>query len=422
MKTTREKLADGVYLTHLPARKFKTSLLSAQFMTPVAEGTAAEQALLPAVLRRGTARYPDMGALSAELDRLYGAEIDYTVRKKGECQCVGFVASFIDDAFAPGGEKLLEPVTALLGQVLCDPARRDGRFLPEYVDGERTNLVDAIRSILNDKRDYADLRLLQEMCSGEPYGVSRFGDEASARALTEEDVHGAYDRLRSSAPLELFYCGSAELSRVRDALSSALAALPARTALPLPQSRKHPARSEVKRVTDEMDVTQGKLGMGFSCGEGSFSALMMGNTLFGGSSNAKLFMNVREKLSLCYYASSVFHRQKGIITVSSGIEFQNFQRAYDEILRQLAAVQNGELEPWELEGARSTLCSAYASVGDSQSKLENFWLGQTATGRSDTPEELAAGIRAVSAEEICAAMRSVSLDTVYFLKGEGAAE
>ena len=118
----------------------------------------------------------------------------------------------------------------------------------------------------------------------------------------------------------------------------------------------------------------------------------------------------------------MFHRQKGIITVSSGIEFQNFQRAYDEILRQLAAVQNGELEPWELEGARSTLCSAYASVGDSQSKLENFWLGQTATGRSDTPEELAAGIRAVSTEEICAAMRSVSLDTVYFLKGEGAAE
>jgi predicted Zn-dependent peptidase len=160
--------------------------------------------------------------------------------------------------------------------------------------------------------------------------------------------------------------------------------------------------------------------MGFTCGSDDVSALMMGNTLFGGSSNAKLFMNVREKLSLCYYASSLFHRQKGIITVSSGIEFQNFQKAYDEIQHQLKAVQDGKLEDWELEGARSTLCNAYATIGDSQSKLENFWLGQTATGRNDTPEALAEGVRTVSPERIYEAMKTVSLDTVYFLKGEGA--
>lgn len=420
MEKTRTKLAEGVYLTRLPARKFKTSLLSAQFMTPIAAETAAAQALLPAVLRRGTMCYPDMGALSTRLDELYGAEIDYTVRKKGECQCVGFVASFIDDAFTPGGEKLLEPVAELLGQVIGNPVTKDGRFLPEYVDSERTNLVDAIRSILNDKRDYADLRLLQEMCAGEPYGVSRFGDEKSAQALTGEQVYEAYTRLLSSAPLELFYCGSASAERVEAALMAALSNLPHKAVQAIPQSQCHTARKEVKRVTDLMDVTQGKLGMGFTCGSDDFSALMMGNTLFGGSSNAKLFMNVREKLSLCYYASSLFHRQKGIITVSSGIEFQNFQKAYDEIQHQLKAVQDGKLEDWELEGARSTLCNAYATIGDSQSKLENFWLGQTATGRNDTPEALAEGVRTVSPERIYEAMKTVSLDTVYFLKGEGA--
>lgn len=420
MEKTRTKLAEGVYLTRLPARKFKTSLLSAQFMTPIAAETAAAQALLPAVLRRGTMRYPDMGALSTRLDELYGAEIDYTVRKKGECQCVGFVASFIDDAFTPGGEKLLEPVAELLGQVIGNPVTKDGRFLPEYVDSERTNLVDAIRSILNDKRDYADLRLLQEMCAGEPYGVSRFGDEKTAQALTGEQVYETYTRLLSSAPLELFYCGSASAERVEAALMAALSNLPHKAVQAIPQSQCHTARKEVKRVTDLMDVTQGKLGMGFTCGSDDFSALMMGNTLFGGSSNAKLFMNVREKLSLCYYASSLFHRQKGIITVSSGIEFQNFQKAYDEIQHQLKAVQDGKLEGWELEGARSTLCNAYATIGDSQNKLENFWLGQTATGRDDTPEALAEGVRTVSPERIYEAMKTVSLDTVYFLKGEGA--
>ena len=422
MEVTRKKLADGVYLTYLPARKFKTSLLSAQFVTPLAEETASAYALLPAVLRRGTVTYPDMGALSARLDGLYGARVDYTVRKKGENQCVGFVASFIDDSFAPGGEKLLEPVAALLGELICDPATERGRFVPAYFESEKTNLIDAIRSIINDKRDYADSRLLREMCAGEPYGVPRLGSEASAEKLQPKKLYALYGRLIATSQLELFYSGSAGQDRVERALQSAFSTLPRENIRETPAVRDHAPRREVLRVTEALDVTQGKLGMGFACGSGDVPALLMGNTLFGGSSNSKLFMNVREKLSLCYYASSLYHRQKGIITVSSGIEFDNFQKAYDEILAQLEAVQKGDLEDWELEGARSALLNAYASMGDSQGKLENFYLGQAATGQSETPEELAEEVRQVTAQRIFDAMSTVTLDTVYFLKGKEAAE
>ena len=186
--------------------------------------------------------------------------------------------------------------------------------------------------------------------------------------------------------------------------------------------RPHPLRAEPLYLSECLDVTQGKLGMGFSCGSEDSAALLMGNTLFGGSSNSKLFLNVREKLSLCYYASSVYHRQKGLITVSSGIEFENYQQALDEIMAQLAAVQNGDLEDWEVDGARSTLLNAYASMGDSQGRLENFYLGQAATGQDETPEELAAKVREVSRDRILRAMSTVRLDTVYFLKGKEAAE
>ena len=154
MEMTRTKLADGVYLTCLPARKFKTSLLSAQFVTPLRQETASAYALLPAVLRRGTVSYPDMGAMAAYLDQLYGARIDYTIRKKGENQCVGFVASMIDDSFTPGGERLLEPVAALLGELICEPVTKHGRFIPAYFESEKTNLIDAVRSLINDKREY----------------------------------------------------------------------------------------------------------------------------------------------------------------------------------------------------------------------------------------------------------------------------
>lgn len=422
MEETRSKIAEGVYLTCLPARKFKTSLLSAQFVTPIRQETAAVYALLPAVLRRGTVRYPDLGSLSAELDRLYGAQIDYTARKKGENQCVGFLASFIDDAFAPGGEKLLEPVAALLGELICEPATRNGRFIPEYVDSEKTNLIDAIRGLLNNKREYADLRLLQEMCAGEPYGISRLGDEADVGKISASRLYSRYAELISTARLELLYSGSAPAERVTQSLLDAFSTLPREDIREPADTEAHTPRPEARTITEEMDVTQGKLGMGFSCASDDWAALMMGNTLFGGSSNSKLFLNVREKLSLCYFASSSYHRQKGLITVSSGIEFENYKKATNEILAQLEAVQQGRLEDWELDGARSTMRNAYASLGDSQGKLENFYLGQAATGQTETPEDMVRLIDTITPQRIFAAMGTVKLDTVYFLKGKEAAE
>ena len=420
MEATRVQLAQGVYLTYLPARKFKTSLLSAQFVTPLRQDTAGANALLAAVLRRGTVSCPDMGALSARMDHLYDASIDYTVRKKGENQCVGFVASFIDDCYAPGGERLLEPVAELLGELVCDPVTFHGRFVPEYFDSEKTNLLEAIRSLINDKRDWADSRLLSALCAGEAYAIPRLGDEETVDKLQALKVYDQYRQMISTAPMEIIYSGSADLERVRLALAAAFATLPREEVRAISAAEPHIGRETVQYVEDAMDVTQGKLGMGFSCGSSDMPALLMGNTLFGGSSNSKLFLNVREKLSLCYYASSLYHRQKGLITVSSGIEFQNYQKAYDEIKAQLEAVQKGQLEDWELEGARSTLLNSYATIGDSQGKLENFYLGQAATGRSETPEELAQAVSDMTAERICRAMETVRLDTVYFLKGKEA--
>ena len=421
MNMMRKTIAEGVSLTCLPVSKFKTGILSAQFAVPLTASAAGAVALIPSVLRRGTVNYPDMGRLSERLDNLYGARMDDTVRKIGECQCAGFVASFLDDRFVPGGERLLEPVTALLGELLCRPVTENGAFVPAYFESEKANLLDAIGSIRNDKRLWAGRRLLSEMCAGEPYGVSRLGEEADADALEGPDLYRRYRDLIQSAPLELVYCGSASADEVEDALREAFSALPRVSVRTLPAVRPHEPRPDVLHVSDSMDVTQGKLELGFSCDSDDYMALLMGNTLFGGSSNSKLFMNVREKLSLCYYASSVFHRQKNLITVSSGIEFGNYQPAFDEIMEQLRMVQEGRWEDWEIDSARSLLLNSYASMGDAQGKLENFYLSRAVTGLPDTPEQLADMVRAMTPERIIEAMRTVRLDTVYFLKGKEAA-
>ena len=172
-----------------------------------------------------------------------------------------------------------------------------------------------------------------------------------------------------------------------------------------------------------MDVTQGKLALGFrtggqTCWEKSFPALYLAVAVYGGTTLSKLFMNVREKLSLCYYASATLEKMKGLMTVSSGIEFDKYQTAKDEILAQLEAVRRGEIEDWELEGSRRTLISACRAALDDQGRQEDFWLGQTAAGLEEGPEEFAARLEGVTREQVAAAAGKLELDTIYFLKGK----
>lgn len=190
---------------------------------------------------------------------------------------------------------------------------RNGRFLTDYVESEKNNLIDTIRSIIDDKRDYADLRLLQEMCRGERYGIARLGEEADVRRITNQTLYRYYRELLGSAQLELFYCGSADPTRVQGALERAFAGLPRERLIePVPSVRLS-APEQPRYLSETMDVTQGKLSMGFRASSDDAPALLMANLIFGGYSNSKLFLNVREKLSLCYYAQSGYHRSKGII-------------------------------------------------------------------------------------------------------------
>ena len=418
MEPVRLEIAPEVNLDYVRSDKFKTGTLSVQLITPINEKTASFGALLPSVLRRGTMSHPDMRSLSTALDLLYGSSIGCTVRKKGENQCIGFAASFIDEEFVPGGEKLLEPMCDLLGELLLDPVTRNGRFLNDYVESEKQNLIDAIRSLRNDKRDWAEIRLMQEMCAGEPYSILRLGDEESAGRLSHHALYRHSGALLAGSRVEVIYCGSAEQQRVEDAVLSALAALPRGAAAPLPAMEQLPPRETPRMVTEVMDVNQGKLSLGYRCTTEDVPAMILANLIFGGTSNSKLFMNVREKLSLCYYASSSYARSKNIMTVSSGVEQKDCDRAMEEIARQLTAVQNGEWEDWEQDGALQAMLSSLTSLPDSQGALENYYLGQIATDAGETPEELTAALREVTKERIMAAARSAKLDTVYFLHGK----
>ena len=425
-EVTRKQIMPDTNLTCVRTDKFKTCCLSLSLITKLGRDDAAKNALLPRVLLRGTASYPDMERVNNTLDSLYGARILPLVRKKGEKHCVGFLADFVDDDFVSPGENILEKTAALLGEMLLSPATRGGLLLSESVESEKKNLIDEIRAGINDKRSYSLDRLFELMCADEAFGINKLGDEKSAAAITPMTLTKHYKSLIATSQLEIFYCGAHELQRVETALLSALESLPraGRAIEPSTDIRLGAVSPEPRSFTDRFDVNQGKLTLGFRLGKTmlspNYAALAVFNAVFGGSVTSKLFLNVREKLSLCYYASSIVEKHKGVMAVASGVEFSKFDEARREILAQLDAVRRGEITDWELTSARRAVITSVKATMDKPSGLEELYFDQAIASIKYTPDELAALCDGVTAEEVAGIASGIELDAVYYLTGNGA--
>ena len=425
MEFNRTELMPGVFLSHLRSDKFKTACMSVTLLTQLRRETAAMNAVIPFVLRRGTTRYSDMEQLSRRMDELYGAAVEPVVRRIGEIQCIGFYGSFPEPDYLPGGEALLGDTCALMAQLLLDPVTRGGLLLPQYVDSEREKLLDIIRSRMNDKRSYALTRCIEEMCCYEDFAVSRFGSESEAENIHYKKLTRHYRELIQTCPVEIFYCGKTDFKAASAAMRDAFSAMP-RGEIDYDigtDLRMNAVEDHIRFVEEEMDVTQGKLVLGFRLGEcmeePDIPALYVFNAVYGSGATSKLFMNVREKLSLCYYASSAVYLHKGIMLVSSGIEFDKLDAARDEILAQLDSARRGEITDDELRSAKKSVASDLRAVQDSIGELEGFYLSQALDGLDYGPAELAALAEDVTKEDVQAIAESIECDLIYFLKGSG---
>jgi predicted Zn-dependent peptidase len=421
-KAVIKPIMPGVELIYVHTDKFKTGHLSVNLLLQLDKANAAKNALIMHVLRRGCKRLPELKSISDELDRLYGATIDPVVRTIGEIHCIGFSANFADDRYLPEKEGILEKTVSLTAELLLDPATRGGLLRADYVRSERENLCDAIRSEMSDKRTYSFMRLKEIMFSGEAYATDRNGSLKSAEKIAQIALTKHYKSILASAPIKMFYCGGADEERITQALLNAFSTLPR-------GEIDHSAGTEVKvdcgeprYVVETMDVTQGKLTMGFRLGSimyaPDYASIAVFNSVFGGGVTSKLFMNVRERMSLCYYASSATDRFKGVMFVMSGVEFDKYETARDEILAQLSACAEGDISEDELSSARSYLVNSVCAMEDSIASLDTYYLAHSIDGLTYSPSEYALLIGEITREDVVKVARSVKLDSVYFLRGE----
>lgn len=421
MEQIKIPILAGVTLHYIYTEKFKTSMLAGCFFDTLNTKRASQNAILPYVLLGGCEKYQTRTDLSRQLYHLYGANILPVVKKKGDVQVFGLLTEYIGSKYALAGEDMLDRCANLLCEVLFAPHIVDGGFVKSLVEVEKNNLKDVIDAKINNKREYAYVRCTEIMSENEPYAVGEYGSKQQCETIGHDSLYQYYQKVISSYPIEIYYVGEAPKERVVSILENCIKPFSKNRVL-LPQSGISTDVSS-KTIIENLEITQSKLAMGFktkiATDSPQYFPLVMANAVFGVGANAKLFMNVREKLSLCYYVFSRLDKQKGSIVVSAGVDDDKVAQAREEIIRQLDDVKAGNITEKEMQTMKKTLMNAYRALYDSPWELMDFLLGESVCAMPHSVDEYIQSVAGVTMEEAVLSAQAITLDTVYTLSGKG---
>lgn len=418
-RTTKHNLRIHV----LPTDRFKTFAISIYAGTTLQEDAVTETALAPYVLRRGTSVLPETKQFREKLDELYGAGFGFNIYKRGDHQIVQFRMDTIHDHFIGDNDQpsLLAESLQFLGNLMTKPLLENDGFKAKYVDAEKVTLQQRIEAIINDKTRYAAERCLQEMCKNEPYRLHPLGEIESLAAITPQSLYEHYERWLQEAALDLYVVGDTTIAEVEQLVEEYFAITRDKPTEYTTSVIEHDVE-EVNTVIERMDVTQGKLNMGLRLPvivrDDQYPAALMYNGILGAYPHAKLFINVREKESLAYYAASRFDGHKGIITIQSGIEFANFDKALNIIKEQIESIANGEISDVELLQTRAQITNQLMEIGDDAFDIISYDFNRVLSGRERPIAGLINEIEQVQVDDIQQVAERVQLDTIYFLRNK----
>ena len=401
--------------------RFKTGILSVNLVVPLA-GNVAEKSLLPSLLCASCAEYPDLLSLNRKLAELYGAELTPSASKHGENLVLRITMTMIGDRFALDGESISVECARLLCKALFEPNVENGAFRPDEVAREKRIRLDRIEALKSSKRAYAQKQMLELMCADEAYSLSVLGEEEDISALTPEQLYASWQDLLKTAFVQLQVVGDLEVEPITALFREYFDRVEDRHVV-RGETVVIPFAKTVKRGEEEQDIAQSKLVMGFRCGMHepfeNYAAMRTFTDLFGGGTYSRLFMNVREKQSLCYYCAARLTAAKGILTVQSGVETENAERAEKEIRKQLDEMKAGGVTAEDLEKSKRSMEDFFLSVFDTPEELDGWLFSQVTDDEFQTPEDLVADMKEVTVEQVIEMANNISLDTVFLLKGTG---
>ena len=412
----RRKIADGVYFSSITDKRYKKNLISVAFSTQLSEDTATENVIVPVLLTKCNSKLPTYKAFNNKMSRLYASGIGGTAGRQYDLQTISFGAYYLDDIYALSGEKMTGIMTDILIDCLTSPVTENGVFSEKFVELEKKTVIDNIETAINDKRSYAIERAMKTICKGEPASVCSYGTVEKAKLITPDSAYKAYRRMLETMPCEIICTGCSDFDGVAEKFAAAFEKA-GRHDIENTTIALSPVKTQTEEVTERLTVNQSKLVLGFKSHSDDDAALVLLQKIFGGTTSSKLFRNVREKMSLCYYCSAARNDLKGIMLVNSGVENENIEKTKEAVVDQLEEIKNGNFTNEDINFAEMAIKNDFKSVADSAGNVSNWYFDCIRKNDIVTPEEKLGRYIGVSKERIIAAAKSMVLDSVYVLTG-----
>lgn len=410
---------NGMNVHILPTEKFKTTTIVTMIEQALSEEHVTKTALLAMVMKRASARFPETKLLRAHLDFLYGAIFDIDVMKKGERQILQIYMEVPNEKYLSKEDSLLEQAIEFVGDMLVRPFVKDDAFSEKYMTQEKETLRKRMESLIDDKMKYANQRVTEEMCKGEPFSLLVQGRIEDLPKITNKELYQYYKELTTTNPINVFVVGDVQKQDVEEAIAKhiPLERAQAKELSVGSTSKEVPAERE---VIDRLDVNQAKLNIGcrtqITYKDDDYPTLLLFNGILGGFPHSKLFVNVREKESLAYYAVSRLESHKGILMIMSGIDVSKYQHAVEIIKQQLDLMRSGTITDEEISQTRATLSNQFRELLDSARGMIDFTYNGVISGRPRKLEELLAAIDQATIEDIKQVANKVKIDTIYLLR------
>lgn len=412
----RRKIADGVYFSSITDKRYKKNLISVAFSTQLSEDTATENVIVPVLLTKCNSKLPTYKAFNNKMSRLYASGIGGTAGRQYDLQTISFGAYYLDDIYALSGEKMTGIMTDILIDCLTSPVTENGVFSEKFVELEKKTVIDNIETAINDKRSYAIERAMKTICKGEPASVCSYGTVEKAKLITPDSAYKAYRRMLETMPCEIICTGCSDFEGVAEKFAAAFEKA-GRHDIENTTIALSPVKTQTEELTERLTVNQSKLVLGFKSHSDDDAALVLLQKIFGGTTSSKLFRNVREKMSLCYYCSAARNDLKGIMLVNSGVENENIEKTKEAVIDQLEEIKNGNFTNEDINFAEMAIKNDFKSVADSAGNVSNWYFDCIRKNDIVTPEEKLGRYLGVSKERIIAAAKSMVLDSVYVLTG-----
>ena len=408
----------GLRVHMIPTDKYKTNTFVFRFKAPLNEETVTERALLPYVLQSATEKLPSVIRLRQYLEELYGSSLAVDVSTKGEDHIISIYVDIANETYLQDAPPLFEKALSMLSDIVLHPATEGSGFLSSIVESEKRALVQRIEATYDDKMRYANERLIEEMCKVEAYRLSANGQKERVASITNETLYRYYQKVLAEDEMDLYIIGDIDEDAV-DLVGKYFSIAP-RTAKDK-NVILHKRNNEEQEIVEKQELKQSKLNIGYrtyiTYRDEDYFALQLFNGLFGGFSHSKLFVNVREKNSLAYYAASRFESHKGLLFVMSGIEAKNYEKAVEIIKEQMKAMQNGDFSEEEIHQTKSVIQNQILEAIDTPRGFVEMLYHGVIAERTRPVEEWLTGIERVTKEKIVKVANNIELDTIYFLHG-----